>query len=133
MRISGNQNLDMASISKTVTPPASSTQPIKKVVEQGSDTPKASLKVSNETQVTSLDQSEETKVKLQEAVSAMNEILETNDNTSRFKYHEGLDRYYVTVVDKNTDEVVKEIPPKKLLDAFYEMQKMVGMIVDEKI
>lgn len=133
MRITGNQNLDMASISKTVTPLASSTQPIKKVVEQGSDTPKPTLNVSNETKVTSLDQSEETKTKLQEAVSAMNEILETNDSTSRFKYHEGLDRYYVTVVDKNTDEVVKEIPPKKLLDAFYEMQKMIGMIVDEKI
>ena len=132
MRIPGNQNLDMASITKTITPPPS-TQPATKAVEQVSDTPKSSLTVSNEAQVTSLDKSEETKAKLQEAVSAMNEILETNDNTSRFQYHEGLDRYYVTVVDKNTDEIVKEIPPKKLLDAFYEMQKMVGMIVDEKI
>jgi flagellar protein FlaG len=29
--------------------------------------------------------------------------------------------------------VIREIPPKKLLDAFYSMQKFLGMIVDEKI
>ena len=131
MRITGNQNVEMASVSKNLTP--SSTQPATKAVQQGSETPKAVVKVSNDSTVAVVDNSEETKAKLQEAVSMMNEILETNDNTSRFQYHEGLDRYYVTVVDKNTDEVIKEIPPKKLLDAFYEMQKMIGVKVDEKI
>ncbi|MFP3919901.1 flagellar protein FlaG, partial [Lysinibacillus telephonicus] len=71
--------------------------------------------------------------KLRQAVKSMNELLEINHNSSKFVYHEGLERYYVTVVDKDTDKVIKEIPPKKLLDAFYEMQKLVGMIVDEKI
>ena len=63
----------------------------------------------------------------------MNEMLEVNNSTSKFMFHEGLERYYVTVVNRDTEEVVKEIPPKKLLDAFYEMQKMLGMVVDEKI
>ena len=34
---------------------------------------------------------------------------------------------------KETDEVIKEIPPERLLNAFYEMEKLAGMIVDEKI
>ena len=63
----------------------------------------------------------------------MNKMLEVTNSTSKFMYHDGLERYYVTVVNCETNEVVKEIPPKKLLDAFYEMQKMLGMIVDEKI
>ncbi len=71
--------------------------------------------------------------KLQQAISSLNEFLEINHNSSKFVYHEGLDRYFVQVINKDTEEVVKEIPPKKLLDAFYEMQKLVGMIVDEKI
>ncbi len=71
--------------------------------------------------------------KIEQAVITMNEMLEVTHSASKFMYHEGLERYYVTVVNKDTDEVVKEIPPKKLLDAFYEMQKMLGMIVDEKI
>jgi len=74
-----------------------------------------------------------TEDKLQQAVDSLNEILEINHNSSKFVYHEGLDRYYVQVIDKDSEEVIKEIPAKKLLDAFYEMQKLVGMIVDEKI
>lgn len=79
------------------------------------------------------EEQEISKDKLQQAVDVVNEFLEINHSSSKFVYHEGLERYYVTIVNRDTDEVVKEIPPKKLLDAFYEMQKMVGMIVDEKI
>lgn len=73
------------------------------------------------------------KEKLQQAVDAVNELLQINHTDSKFVFHEGLDRYFVQIVDNQTEEVVKEIPPKKLLDAFYEMQKLLGMIVDEKI
>ena len=73
------------------------------------------------------------KEKRQQAVDVVNEFLEINDSSSKFVYHEGLERYYVTIVNRDTEEVVKEIPPKKILDAFYEMQKLLGMIVDEKI
>ncbi|KGR76467.1 flagellar protein FlaG [Ureibacillus sinduriensis] len=84
----------------------------------------------NEQSTEKLDITEE---KLKQAVDSLNEFMEINHNSSKFVYHEGLDRYFVQVVNKDTEEVIKEIPPKKLLDAFYEMQKMVGMIVDEKI
>ncbi|WP_155591986.1 flagellar protein FlaG [Lysinibacillus cavernae] len=80
-----------------------------------------------------VEDQEISKDKLQQAVDVVNEFLEINHSSSKFIYHEGLERYYVTIVNRDTEEVVKEIPPKKLLDAFYEMQKMVGMIVDEKI
>ena len=101
------------------------------VTKQGSE---MSSKWNNTNQsVDQLDNSEATKNKVKEVVTKMNEMLDVTNNTSKFTYHEGLDRYYVSVVDRETEEVVKEIPPKKLLDAFYEMQKMLGMIVDEKI
>lgn len=79
------------------------------------------------------EEKEFSKETIQQAVNAVNDFLEINNSSSKFVYHEGLQKYYVTVVNRDTDEVIKEIPPKKLLDAFYEMQKMVGMIVDEKI
>lgn len=78
-------------------------------------------------------QQEISKEKLQHAVDTVNVFLQINHNASKFVLHDGLDRYFVQVVDTKTEEVVKEIPPKKLLDAFYEMQKLLGMIVDEKI
>lgn len=131
MRISENSNAAEATVTTTVQAPVATN--VARVVKQGSETAKPAPKVFVETTVAPSDNSEETKAKVQEAVKMMNEVLETNNNASKFVYHEGLDRYYVSVVDRNTEEVVKEIPPRKLLDAFYEMQKMVGMIVDEKI
>ena len=132
MRISGNQHMDVVTTSKVVV--ANNNVPVKDAVErQGNKTTENTSTVDQTQQVQSLDNSEETKAKVQEAVTKMNEMLEINNNASKFMYHEGLERYYVTVVDSSTEEVVKEIPPRKLLDAFYEMQKMLGMIVDEEI
>ena len=73
------------------------------------------------------------KEKLEEAVKSINEFLNTQQKASKFVFHEGLDKYYVQLVDAETEEVIKEIPPEKLLNAFYEMKKLAGMIIDEKI
>lgn len=132
MRISGNQNIDVVTTSKAIA--INNNVPVIDAVgKQGSKTTENTSTVEQTQQTHLLDNSEETKAKVQEAVTKMNEMLDVNNSTSKFMYHEGLERYYVTVVDRETEEVMKEIPPKKLLDAFYEMQKMLGMIVDEKI
>ncbi|EFI69154.1 flagellar protein FlaG [Lysinibacillus sp. HST-98] len=129
MRISGNADTGAATIQQQV---SSNAPAVEKVVTQGSDTTMKSATPIVE-QIQQLSNDDETKAKVQEVVDKMNKMLEVNQSAAKFKYHEGLERYYVTVVDSATDEVLKEIPPKKLLDAFYEMQKLFGMIVDEKI
>lgn len=77
--------------------------------------------------------SEITTDKMQQVVDSINEIFEINNSELKFVFHDGLKEYYVQLVNSETEEVVREIPSKKLLDVFYEMQKLVGMIVDEKI
>lgn len=73
------------------------------------------------------------KEQLQKAIEIMNDVIEVQHKSSKFVFHEGLDKYYVKLVDSKTEELIKEIPPERLLDAYYEMQKLTGMIVDEKI
>ncbi|MEK4424142.1 flagellar protein FlaG [Solibacillus sp. FSL K6-1523] len=73
------------------------------------------------------------KEKVQEAVSTLNEFLHINNYSSKFVLHEGLDKYYVKLIDPETEEVIKEIPAEALLNSFYEMQKLAGVIVDEKV
>ncbi|MFJ7408997.1 MULTISPECIES: flagellar protein FlaG [unclassified Lysinibacillus] len=92
-----------------------------------------SQSVEQSRELPTAEDQEISKDKLQNAVDTVNEFLQVNHNASKFVLHDGLDRYFVQVVNTQTDEVVKEIPPKKLLDAFYEMKKLLGMIVDEKI
>lgn len=114
---------------------ASSIVAKKTVIEENTmTTSKAQLVTQSQGEnLPTADIQEISKEKLQHAVDTVNEFLQINHNASKFVLHDGLDRYFVQVVDTKTEEVVKEIPPKKLLDAFYEMQKLLGMIVDEKI
>ncbi|MEY2365239.1 flagellar protein FlaG [Lysinibacillus capsici] len=115
--------------------PATSSTLSKKVgsEEFSMTTPVKSQSVVQTRELPAADDQEISKDKLQNVVDTVNEFLQVNHNASKFVLHDGLDRYFVQVVDTQTEEVVKEIPPKKLLDAFYEMQKLLGMIVDEKI
>ena len=64
-------------------------------------------------------------------VSKLNEFSEAHH--IQFKLHEDLNEYYVTVVNPETNEVIKEIPPKKMLDMYVAMVEFMGSLVDEKI
>lgn len=76
---------------------------------------------------------EKKKEKLEEVVSGLNHFLEPAHTSIRFKMHEKLNKYYVVIVNDNTNEVVKEIPPKKLLDVYAAMAEHLGLLVDRKI
>ncbi|BBW97613.1 MULTISPECIES: flagellar protein FlaG [Geobacillus] len=79
------------------------------------------------------DEAPVSKKQVEEITRKLNEFLEIHSRSLKFKLHEELNQYYVQVIDDDTETVIREIPPKKLLDAFYTMQKFLGMIVDEKI
>ncbi|MBP2241996.1 flagellar protein FlaG [Cytobacillus eiseniae] len=70
---------------------------------------------------------------VREIVDSMNTFLEPAQTSIRFEYHEKLNEYYVRIVNDTTEETVKEIPSKKLLDFYAAMTEFVGLMVDEKI
>ncbi|WP_164668086.1 flagellar protein FlaG [Virgibacillus doumboii] len=71
--------------------------------------------------------------KIKTVVDKLNEFTEPLRTNLRFEFHEKLEEYYVTVVNPMTDEVIKEIPPKKMLDMYAAMAEFMGILVDEKI
>lgn len=66
-------------------------------------------------------------------VDKMNEFMDPLRTNLKFELHEQLDEYYVQVVNPFTNEVIKEIPPKKMLDMYAAMAEYMGILVDEKI
>ncbi|MBN8201552.1 flagellar protein FlaG [Bacillus sp. NTK034] len=70
---------------------------------------------------------------LPEVVDSMNEFLQASHTSLKFVLHDELNEYYVTLVDDLTQEVVKEIPTKKMLDMYAAMTEFVGLMVDKKI
>lgn len=63
-------------------------------------------------------------------------VNKTNDamqgTRCEFSYHEKTRRVSIKVIDKDTDEVIREIPPEKSLDMLEKMWEMAGILVDEK-
>lgn len=51
----------------------------------------------------------------------------------RYSLHRQLDEYFIQVIDNQTDEVIREIPPEKFLDMYAAIAKRIGLLVDEKI
>lgn len=51
----------------------------------------------------------------------------------KFGIHERTNRVTIKIVDKNTDEVIKEIPPEKTLDMIAKCMEIAGVLVDERL
>lgn len=68
-----------------------------------------------------------------DTVDKMNEFIKLSNTNLKFVLHDELMEYYVTVVDSMTDEVIREIPPKKMLDMYSAMIRYMGILVDEKV
>lgn len=73
------------------------------------------------------------KEELEMLVHGMNDFLKPSNTHLKFEFHDQLKEYYIAVVDNVTQEVVKEIPPKKLLDIYAAMTDYLGLLVDKKI
>jgi len=71
--------------------------------------------------------------KARQLTESMNTFLGSANTQLRFKFHDKLNEYYVTIVDSKTDEVIREIPSKKLMDIHAAMREFVGLLVDRKI
>jgi flagellar protein FlaG len=74
-----------------------------------------------------------TKEKMESVIRGINEFLSPANTHLKFEFHDELKEYYVTIVDDNTREVIKEIPSKKVLDMHAAMTEFIGLMVDKKI
>lgn len=66
-------------------------------------------------------------------IDGVNQFLKSANTNLKFNLHEDLNEYYITIVDEETNEVIKEVPPKKLLDIYAAMINTVGLFIDKKI
>lgn len=67
---------------------------------------------------------------LDDAVKRAN--LKMEHTRCEYSYHKDTNRVSIKVINADTDEVVREIPPEKSLDMLQKMWEMAGILVDEK-
>lgn len=72
------------------------------------------------------------KEELSKEIDGINKWLQTTNTHIKFTLHEELNEYYVQVINDQTQEVIREIPSKKMMDMVAKIHEMVGLLVDEK-
>jgi len=70
---------------------------------------------------------------VRESVKDVNEIVDKVKEGLSFLIHEDTEKIMVKVVDLNTDEVIKELPPEEMLDLQARIHEMVGILIDETV
>lgn len=68
---------------------------------------------------------------LQEAVRQANEAARGRSLDVRFGIHEASGQFWVRVLDPKSGDVVKSVPPEKLLDFRAAVDRSIGLIFDE--
>lgn len=67
---------------------------------------------------------------LKKQISDLNKKLNTTE--CQYGIHEATQRVTLKIVDKETKEVIKELPPEKTLEMIAKVWEMAGLLVDER-
>ena len=68
--------------------------------------------------------------RVKKAVDEINKNM--TNSVAQFGIHEGTNRITIKIVDKQTKEVIKELPPEKTLDMIAKAWELAGLMVDER-
>ncbi|MBE5963189.1 MAG: flagellar protein FlaG [Lachnospiraceae bacterium] len=95
-------------------------------------------KVQNDGKVTA-DQTQDPRTmneqdlkKVKDAVGEINSKLKNTQTRCEYEVNERINRVSIKIMDKNTDEVIREVPPEKTLEMIEKAWEIAGLIVDEK-
>ncbi len=78
----------------------------------------------------SSEQQQASNEKIRKAVEQLNKNL--GDSEAVFGIHEATNRVTIKIIDKETKEIIKELPPEKTLDMIAKVWEMAGILVDER-
>ncbi|AEV70510.1 flagellar protein FlaG [Acetivibrio clariflavus] len=67
-----------------------------------------------------------------EAIEKANKAIVGSKRQFEFSIHEKTKQIMVKVIDAETQEIIREIPPEKILDMVAKMWELAGILVDER-
>ncbi len=69
---------------------------------------------------------------LQEVLEVAQENFHLRNIGLKFAVHGGTGRIKVTVLDKETGEMIREVPPQEVLDLVAKIDEMMGILFDHR-
>lgn len=80
-----------------------------------------------------VDEKRYTEEELIKSIESANKQFVVFDRRFEFSIHEKTKQIMVKIIDVTTDEIIREIPPEKILDLVAAIWEISGIIVDERI
>lgn len=72
-----------------------------------------------------------TKENIDSIIDSLNSAAKSVNQKVSFSFHDKTNRVILRFIDGNTNEVIREIPPKEMLRLLERMHELIGMVVDE--
>lgn len=69
--------------------------------------------------------------KTREFAEALNQLFQAFNLELRFTVHEPTREIIARIVNRQTGEVIREIPPERFLDMIAKLRELVGVLIDE--
>ena len=88
------------------------------------------VEAAQEKNTSSQNEQQATHEQIKKAVEQMNRSMAHSEAV--FGIHEATNRVTIKIIDKETREVIKELPPEKTLDMIANVWEMAGILVDER-
>ncbi|AUN18596.1 flagellar protein FlaG [Clostridium botulinum] len=100
------------------------------IVNSGTDLDKNIEKIKLSEKHTTLDKESTREVK--DSVDKLNKLLEGQDIRLEYEIYGKFRDLTIRLIDTKTKEVIKEIPPRKIIDMVAKLCEMAGVLIDEK-
>lgn len=106
----------------------------KKVEKPAADTAKAVNAKAQKTKAKTNAIREEINENTEDVKNAIAKVNQKMNNKTRceFSYHEDTKRVSIKVIDVETEEVIREIPPEETLNMLTKMWDIAGILIDEQ-
>ena len=130
-------NTMMTAQAQTIQPKPVSTKPSVEYtdVSLAADTPKVDnttrvVENTNEKSDSRSKDKEPSNETLHKAIEKINKQMTNSE--AIYGFHDKTNRVTIKIIDKETKEVIKELPPEKTLDLIAKAWELAGILVDEK-
>lgn len=109
--------------------PIQKTAEIKREVSEEMQTNRSHV----ETETVSVRKNEQSQVQEMEELQKAIDIIQGPKKTFEISVHEKTNAIMIKVLNKETGELIREVPQEKLLDLAARMMEITGIIIDKKI
>ena len=132
MRIEGSSDINISYQNTQSAPTAPKVAPVETKIQSTNETRMKSIEIKDYMNKNVGYQPTMQEKLIMESIETANQKILGPEKEFEFAIHKETKQIMVKVIDKGTKEILREIPPEKVLDAVAKMCELAGIFMDEK-